>query len=152
MPNKNFFLDMVWPALYVFATFWQFWYLVICTIVLELVVIRFFLKFSWKLSLKISIIGNFMSSVFGTFLMMFLMLFYHMFADLFIQGTFATFNLIATYVLMCVGSVILETIVAKAICKESFRKLFLPMLTGNLLSYALIAYVMLSDPDNYFKG
>ena len=37
--------DMVWPALYVSATFWKFWFLIIGTIVIELFVIKYFLEY-----------------------------------------------------------------------------------------------------------
>jgi hypothetical protein len=135
-------LDMVWPALYVSETFWKFWFLVIGTIVIELFVIKYFLKFSWKKSFFVSLIGNCVSGFIGTFIMTFAMMFWHLIVDNFVHGTFNTINWIATYILMCLGSVFLETFTIKIIYKEPIKRLFLPMLTGNLLSYIFIAYFM----------
>ncbi len=137
-------LDMVWPALYVSETFWRFWYLVIGTIIIELFVIKYFLRFSWKKSFYVSLIGNCVSGVAGTFLMTIGMIFWHAIVDNFVHGTFNKFNWVATYVLMCFGSVWLETYTIKIIFKEPIKKLFLPMLTGNLLSYLFIVWIMIS--------
>jgi hypothetical protein len=91
-----------------------------------------------------SLIGNCVSGFIGTFIMTFAMLFWHLIVDTFVNGTFNTINWVATYVLMCFGSVFLETLTIKIIYKEPIKKLFLPMLTGNLLSYAFIAYFMVT--------
>ena len=131
---------MVWPAVYVSETYSKFWFLVIGTIVIELFVIKAFLKYSWGKSFWVSLICNCVSGFIGTFIMAFVMLFWHLIADNLVHGTFNTINWVATYVLMCFGSVFLETLSIKIIYKESIKKLFLPMLTGNLLSYAFIAY------------
>lgn len=144
---KIVLLNMVWPALYVSETFWQFWFLVIGTIFVELFVIKYFLKFSWTKSLILSVIGNLVSGFIGTFIMMWAMLFWHLIIDRLTQATFANINWIATYILMCLGSVFLETLTIKIIYKEKIKRLFLPMLTGNLLSYAFIAFVMITKTD-----
>lgn len=138
-------LDMVWPALYVSETFWRFWFLVIGTIFIETFVIKYFLKYSWSKSFIVSFIGNCVSGFVGTFVMMWAMLFWHMLVDSFLpHATFDIVNWVATYVLMCFGSVFLETLTIKLIFKETIKRLFLPMLTGNFLSYAFIAFVMIT--------
>lgn len=76
------------------------------------------------------------------------MLFWHLVVDNFVHGTFGIINWIATYILMCLGSVLLETLTVKLIYKEKIKRLFLPMLTGNFLSYAFIAYAMLTATNN----
>jgi len=140
---KPILLDMVWPAIYVSQALWKFWFLVIGTIVIETFVIRYFLKFDWKKSLIASSIGNCVSGFVGTFIMVWAMLFWHLVADNFVpHGTFGIVNWIATYILMCLGSVFLEALTIKLIYKENIKRLFLPMLTGNFLSYAFIAYAM----------
>jgi hypothetical protein len=111
---KIVLLDMVWPALYVSATFWKFWFLVIGTIVIELFVIKYYLKFSWKKSFLASLIGNCVSGFIGTIVMTWAMLFWHLVVDNFVSGTFNIVNWIATYVLMCLGSVFLETVTIKS--------------------------------------
>jgi hypothetical protein len=141
-------LDMVWPALYVSATFWQFWFLIIGTIVLETFTIKLFLKFPWTKSLYASLIGNAISGFIGTFVMTWLMLVWHFAADNFVpQATFDPINWVATYILMCLGSVFFEILTIKLIYHEKIKKLFLPMLFGNLLSYAFIGYVMVTKTD-----
>ncbi len=141
---KPILLDMVWPALYVSASLYKFWYLVIGTIVIETFVIRFFLKYNWKKSFIASLVGNCVSGFVGTFVMLWAMLFWHLVADNFVHGTFNAINWVATYVLMCLGSVFLETIAVKILYKEKIKRLFFPMLTGNFLSYAFIAYAMIT--------
>lgn len=135
---------MVWPALYVSQTLWKFWFLVIGTIVIELFVIKYYLCFSWKKSFFASLIGNCVSGFIGTFIMTWAMLGWHIIVDPILNGTFNSFNWIATYILMCLGSVYLETHTVSLIYKEPAKKLFLPMLTGNFLSYAFIAIVMIT--------
>jgi hypothetical protein len=141
---KAILLDMVWPAIYVAETFSEFWFLVIGTIILETFVIKYFLKFSWTKSFIASLVGNCVSGFIGTFVAMWAMLFWHLLADRFVpQATFDNINWVATYILMCLGSVFLETLAIKIIYKERIKRLFPPMLTGNLLSYAFIAFVMI---------
>lgn len=145
---KPIFLDMVWPAIFVSTTFYKFWYLVIGTIIIETFVIKLFLKFNWKMSIIASLVGNCISGFIGTFIMIWAMLFWHFVADNFVpNGTFGTTNWVATFVLMCLGSVFLETLAIKILYKEKIKKLFLPMLTGNFLSYLFIAYSMITNSN-----
>lgn len=145
---KPIFLDMVWPAIFVSTTFYKFWYLVIGTIIIETFVIKLFLKFDWKKSIIASIVGNCVSGFIGTFIMIWAMLFWHLVADNFVpHGTFSTTNWVATFVLMCLGSVLLETLAIKILYKKKIKKLFLPMLTGNFLSYLFIAYSMITTSN-----
>lgn len=142
---KAILLDMVWPALYVSETFWRFWFLVIGTIIIETFVIKYFLKYSWSKSFIVSLIGNSVSGFIGTIVMMYAMLFWHLLVDNFLpHATFDRVNWVATYFLMCLGSVLLEILTVSLIFKEKIKRLFLPMLTGNLLSYLFIAYVMIT--------
>lgn len=139
-------LDMIWPAIYVAEEFSKFWFLVIGTILIELFIIKYFLKFSWKKSFFVSLIGNSVSGFVGTFIMIFAMIFWHMLFDWILHiGTFDMINWIATYILMCLGSVFLETLTIKIIYTEKIKRLFFPMLVGNFLSYVFIAIVMIND-------
>jgi hypothetical protein len=145
--------DMVWPAVYLSQTLWKFWFLVIGTIIIETFVIKYFLRFNWKKAFMASFIGNCVSGFVGTFIMVWGMLFWHLIVDQFVNGTFNLINWIATYVLMCLGSVFLEALAIKLIYKEKIKRLFVPMLTGNFLSYVFIAYVMFTatKPDSEGK-
>lgn len=144
---KNILLNVVWPALYVSEELWRFWFLVIGTILIETFVIKIFLKFSLTKSIIASIVGNCVSGFIGTFVMMWAMLLWHLIIDRLTQGTFANVNWIATFILMCLGSVFLETLTIKRIYKEKIKRLFFPMLIGNFLTYGFIAYVMLTKTD-----
>lgn len=145
---KIVLLNMVWPALYVSETFWHFWFLVFGTVIIELFIIKFILKFSWTKSFIVSVLGNLISGFAGTFIMMWGMILWHMIADNFVpHATFDIINWIATYIFMCLGSVFFETLAIKIIYKEKIRRLFLPMLTGNFLSYVFIAFVMITKTD-----
>lgn len=143
---------MIWPALYVTESLWKFWFLVIGTIFIELFTIKFFIKFSWQKSFLISLIGNSVSGVVGTIAMMWAMLFLHLIVGHFVpNGTFSLINWVATYILMCIGSVFIETLTIKIIYKETLKRLFPPMMIGNVLSYSFIAFTMITatnkDPD-----
>lgn len=145
-------MNMVWPALYVSAELGKFWYLVFATILIELVVIKVFLKFSWTKSFIASMVGNTVSGLVGIFLMMFPMILWHALVDgLVPNATFDIINWVATFILMCFGSVAVEALTIKFLYKESFKRLFLPISTGNLLTYVFIAYSM-ANPSKGLEG
>lgn len=138
-------LNMVWPAIYVYDEVWRFWFLVFATIVIETFTIMVMLKYSLKKSFLASVIGNLVSGLVGTFVMMWAMLFWHLLADNFVpNATFDIINWVATYILMCFGSVFIETLTIKLIFKDTIKRLFIPLLIGNLLTYGFIAYVMVA--------
>lgn len=113
-------LNIVWPAIYVYAELWHFWFLVFATIVIEIFTIKAMLNYDYKKSVLASVIGNLVSGLVGTFLMMWAMLVWHLVADNFMpQATFDKLNWIATYILMCLGSVFVETLTIKLIFKDT---------------------------------
>ena len=141
-------LNMVWPAIYVYDEVWRFWFLVFATIVIETFTIMGMLKYSLKKSFLASVIGNLVSGLIGTFVMMWAMLFWHLLADNFVpHATFDIINWVATYILMCLGSVFIETLTIKIILKDTLKRLFIPLLIGNLLTYSFIAYTMATKTD-----
>lgn len=138
-------LDLVWPALYVTQTYERFWFLVIGTIALEFPVLKYALHLPWKKAFVASLIGNCISGILGTWIMSIGMLFWHMASESILHvGSFDRINWIATYVLMCSGSVFIEILAVSLIYKIKKRKLFLPMLVGNLLSYIFIALAIMA--------
>lgn len=141
-------LNVVWPAIYVYDEVWRFWFLVFATIVIETCTIAAILKYSLKRSFLVSVVGNLISGLVGTFVMMWAMLFWHLLADNFVpQATFDIINWVATYILMCLGSVFIETLAIKLIFKDTIKRLFKPLLIGNLLTYGFIAYTMATKTD-----
>ncbi len=134
---------MVWPAIYICEELWRFWFLVFATIVIESFTIKAMLNYGYKKSFLASIIGNLVSSLIGTFLMMWAMLAWHLIADNFMpQATFDKLNWVSTYILMCLGSVFIETLAIKLIFKDTVKRLFIPLLIGNLFTYTFIGYTM----------
>ena len=133
-------LNVIWPALYISQQFLDFWFLIFGTIIIELFTIHSFLKFSWKKSFLMSLIGNLVSGFIGTFVMVFAMLFWHLIMDILLPITISD---IASVVLMFCGSVLIETLAIKLIYKEKIKRLFLPMMIGNLFSYIFILVAML---------
>ncbi|WP_286850584.1 hypothetical protein [Proteiniphilum sp. UBA5480] len=141
-------LNIVWPAVYVYDEIWRFWFLVFATIVIETFTIMAMLKYSFKKSFLASIIGNLVSGLVGTFVMMWAMLFWHALVDNFVpHATFDITNWVATYILMCLGSVFIEALTIKLIFKGTLKRLFIPFLIGNLLTYGFIAYIMATKTD-----
>jgi hypothetical protein len=134
-------LNLIWPAIYVYDELWKFWYLVFATILIETLAIKALLNYPLKKSFWISIIGNLISGIIGSFVMMYGMLLWDAFTFTFLSDSnFDKFNRFATYFLMCIGSVIIETLAIKLILKEKFIKLLVPLLIGNALTYCFIAY------------
>ena len=132
---------MVWPAIYVYDEVWRFWFLVFATIIIETLTIMVILKYPIRKSFFVSLIGNFVSGLIGTFVMMYAMLFWHFVAVRFVpHATFDKINWVATYILMCFGSVFIETLAIKLIFKDTINRLYFPLLLGNLLTYAFIAF------------
>jgi len=139
---------MVWPAIYVYDEIWRFWFLAFATIVIETFTIMAILKYSLQKSFLASVVGNLISGIVGTFVMMWAMLFWHLIADNFLpHATFDIINWIATYILMCLGSVFIEILTIKLIFRETIKKLFIPLLIGNLLTYSFIAYTLITKSD-----
>lgn len=136
-------LNMVWPAIYIADEVSKFWFLIFATILIEIFTIKYLMKITWIKSLIASIIGNLLSGFIGTTIMMFAMIIWHFFFDWILpHATFDIFNWIMSYILMCFGSVLIEVIVIRFIYKLNFKKLFIAMLVGNVMSYSFIAVVM----------
>lgn len=135
-------LDLVWPALYIAMGVYQFWFLILLTIGVEAIFIKYLLKVSPGRSLLISLTGNLSSSIAGTFVMMLLSILYHLVADsLFFESTFDTFNWIASFIIMCFGSIIIEILTVKLIWKYQLKELMLPLSIGNVIGYLVIIFL-----------
>jgi len=138
--------NVVWPALYVFEELQDFWFLVFATIGIETLAIMALMKFSMLKSFFASTVGNLVSGLVGSFIMIWVMLLWHITIDSFLpNATFDKTNWIATYILMCLGSVLIETLAVQFAFKNSFKRLFIPLLVGNLLTYSFIAYKMIEE-------
>jgi len=61
IPN-TLFANMIWPAIYVIVSYERFWYLIIITIIIELLSIKYFLQINYTRSLLISLVANIVSA------------------------------------------------------------------------------------------
>lgn len=146
-------LNIVWPAMYVAEELFRFWFLVIATIVIETFTIKLLLQYSLLKSLKLSVVANLVSGFIGVVFMMMAMLFWHMISDAILgNNTFNNVNWMTTYILMCFGSIVIEVLTIKIIFRETAKRLFKPLLIGNLLTYSFIAYTMISDQKAFSKN
>lgn len=136
--EKQLFADVVWPAIYVAASFEHFWYLVIFTIVIELLSVKFILKISYLKAMLISIVANITSSISGLSISVISFMGWHYVADSFVGGTFGNFNSIFTIIVMFLISVFIETIIVKIIWKFPITKTVQCLSIGNILSYIVI--------------
>ncbi|HYF30447.1 MAG TPA: hypothetical protein VD993_04960 [Chitinophagaceae bacterium] len=133
-------LNLIWPAIYVAMGLRNLWYCILITIVLEWIIVQLLLRKGWRTSGFMSLVGNAVSGFFGIFIMPYVMFLYHSVADPLTGGTFNIINLVATLVIMCFGSVAIEVLVVKWIWKTPFKKLFIPLLIGNLLTYVALVF------------
>ena len=133
---------MVWPAIYVAAGLKKLWYCIFLTLLVEWIIIQVLLHLGWRKSLLISIVGNAASGLIGIYVMPFILLLWHLIADGILGGTFNLINWIATYILMCFGSVFIEICIVRLIWKIPIKKLFIPMAIGNISSYLLMIFLI----------
>ena len=137
-------LDMVWPALYVADEMWHLWYLIFLTIVIEAAVIKIMFKTKIGTSILISAVANIASGLAGVYVLPLVLILWHLLVDWFLNGTFNVFNWVATFILMFAGSVVLEVFIVRWFWKLDKRKLWIAMFWGNLLTYGLTAFLIIS--------
>lgn len=138
--------NVIWPAVFVNQEIWRFWFLVFGTILIEALIIRYSLKYTSRRSLLISTIGNLISGIIGTFVMLWAMLIWHWLTDWLIP---TSAQWILTFIIMCFGSVVIEVIAINLIFHEKIKRIFIPLLIGNLLTYSFILSSMIF---NFFDG
>lgn len=131
--------DVVWPALYVTDSHFRFWYVVIVGLLLEVVVLRLCLIPDIKKSLLVSLTANLFSATVGICVLTIGMIGWHFVVDTFVHGTLNILNQVATFIIMLLGSAILETLIVRGLWKYQLRQTFLILILGNLLSYGVIA-------------
>jgi hypothetical protein len=137
-------LNVIWPAIYVASGLIKLWYCIVGTIMLEWVILKLYLKTSWKRSFFMSAVGNAVSGLAGIYLMPWVMIGWHIIADRFLpNATFDILNWYLTYILMCLGSVLIEVCLVRTVFKTPIKLLFFPMLTGNALTYILLGILVL---------
>jgi hypothetical protein len=132
------YANVVWPALYVVDSHFRFWYGALIGLFLEAGVLRFGLIPDIKKALFVSFIGNILSGTAGIYILVFGMVGWHLVVDIFVPGSFALFNKMATIGLMLIGSVLLEKLAVRGIWKYPIWKTRPLLILGNMLSYGVI--------------
>lgn len=134
-----------WPAVFVAeAVKDSFYILIIVSVVIEACAYYWFLKTTYQKALLYSVIGNIASTILGTFLTTAAMgigLWQTLYSPL--QNIFDSF--IINFLVMFIGSVLIELVVIKLISGYSFKQLLLPVLIGNFVTYALIIILYFNE-------
>jgi hypothetical protein len=126
----------------------KLWYSIFLTILVEWMLLQWMLHLPKGKSFLISLFGNIVAGLSGIFVMPFIMLFWHLMADFLFGGTFNFPNWVATYIMMCFGSVIIEALVVRIFWGISFKKLLVPMTIANSCSYLLLLFLVLGGKLN----
>jgi hypothetical protein len=130
---------MFWPAINVFKESQALWYLIFPIIVIESLILKYFLKTNWTKSWIASILGNTLSYLLGNYLMVYIMFLWHLVVDtLIFHATYNPINWTATFIFMFLGSVLLETFILNFMLKEKFKKLFIHLSIGNIIGYIIV--------------
>jgi hypothetical protein len=85
-----------------------------------------------------SLLGNAASAFVGSIIMALVMMLWHYSFDEILGGTFSIYNIIANYILMYLGTSLIELLIIKLTFKYSFKELLIPVLAGNLVTYVLL--------------
>lgn len=139
-------LNMILPTIYDSNEPERFWFIVIGTIVIETLVIKLMLKYSWKKSFCAIFIGNIISGLAGIFILLFLLTSLSSLANTFDwNDIFVEISLVLAFILMFAGSVFLEIVTIKLIFNDTVKRLFIPLLIGNILTYLSIFLLMIAN-------
>lgn len=149
--------DVVWPALFIAEGVYASWYLIIISLIVEGLLFYWFIKgISYEKALLLSCVGNACSFLVGTAFMsgaviplemltgMILFAFRKGLSLIGVSDDFLTFDLfgnaILEYVLMCLGSALIELVAIRIFFGYRVKQLWAPVLIGNICTYALIAW------------
>jgi hypothetical protein len=133
------YCNVIWPAVFVSNAIYSSLFVVIVSIIIEAILFCAYIKtISYERAFLMSFIGNAISALLGTAIMTFAMLIWHFPLDILLGGTFHIVNIIATYILMCLGSAFIELLSIKLLFRYSFKQLWVPVLIGNILTYVLV--------------
>lgn len=134
---KFAYANVIWPTLYVTDSHFRFWYIIIICILLEAIVLKRWTISSTKQALLVSLVVNVFSATVGFFLLSFVLVA----LDIIMNNLFSitTINNNNTIPSMLIGSILIETLVAKIIWKYPLKKTFLIFMLGNIISYGFIA-------------
>jgi hypothetical protein len=130
--------NIVWPALWVGGAIYSTWFLVIISIIIEALFFYVLLpNISVVKATIMSLIGNAVSVAIGTVAAGVAMVGWHALFDTILGGTFHPVNIVATWVLMWLGSALIELVALKIFFRYSWKQLLAPVLIGNFITYVV---------------
>ena len=134
--------NVIWPALFIGDAVLPVTLVsaltIALSIIIEAVLFYIFLKnISYLKALAMSCIGNFVSATIGLFIMVFAMLGWHFLFNRFLGGAFEPLNILASWILMYLGTALIELFAIKLFFKYPLKTLIAPVFIGNLITYAL---------------
>lgn len=139
--------NIIWPAMFISDAIFSSWALIIVSIIIEGLCFPLFIPhIDYLKGLFMSLVGNIISALFGTIIMAFAMIGWHFVFDQFLGGTFNIINSIASIVLMCLGSALIELVALRLLFSYTFKQLAVPVFLGNSISYILV--VMYKFPND----
>jgi len=107
--------------------------IIVTVVTVEALALYYFLKnISIIRSLAISCVGNIASSLVGSISMSVMTM------PLFILNIHYTKQVITMFILMCLGSYLIELFAINTYFRYSFKQLWIPVLIGNALTYILL--------------
>lgn len=131
--------NVIWPAAIVGSEIIKSLNLIVISVAIEALLLYIFIKnISCLKALLISCIGNAASAFVGSIMMAIAMLLWHIAFDSWLGGTFNSINLIATYFFMYLGTSFIELFTIKILFRYSTKLLWIPIFSGNLITYFLV--------------
>lgn len=142
--------NIVWPALFAGETIFNSLFLIIISIVIEALFFYWFINtITYTGALVMSCVGNAASAVIGTLIMTGAMLIWYFSIDSVISlmlypftqytaGTLSLYNVVATWILMYMGSCVIEFFIVQFLFRYKTKQLLLPVVCGNFVTYVLV--------------
>jgi hypothetical protein len=147
--------NIIWPGMLIADSIYKTWFLIGISILIEAFFLYLFLRpISGSKAFLMSCVGNAISTFGGTLLSAIGVIGWHAIADPIIrQGTFTHMNWIATIIIMCLLSALIELEALRIIFQYSSRQLFIPVFVGNISTYFLTwGYYYLYMPSEMYPG
>lgn len=136
--------NVIWPALFVSQSILSS-FIIVLSIGIESLFFYHFLKgISYHKALLLSCVGNAASALVGTMVMALAMVGWHFVFDALLGGTFNPVNFAATFIIMYLGSCLIELFTLKLVFRYSFGQVWLPVFLANVVTYALALIVLLN--------
>lgn len=134
--------NIIWPGLFISEAIWSSTLTIIVSLIIE--ALLFYIYIQPKITLNKAIFMSFVGNIASTFVGVFLTVFFgtttwHFIMDPILGGTFSRINIFATYILMYLGSVVIEFYTIKAAFFYDWKQIGHIVLIANLITYIVAA-------------